>query len=968
VFSAITSNPQLAEFHFLLDWPSKTDAQNRELYSKYACHELNFFLSKKDPKFFADVVQPFIANKRVKTFVDLWLLAEPLDAFDDPWQFERLNPFERIMLSQANAGRRPGLIRNIRELYELAPTPRREFDRLYDLALKSSSLESSSLGSRFDAEFGEKLGKVMNAPGAPTESAAPTAAGGMAGGGGDRDGAVDALRAEAGQAAGEADKRVVDALGEVRSQPVDAPHGDQCGALEAETEARNRAKTGRGRRELADAKDEAKNKELNRQLAIRKQIAQLYRRIDATSEWVENNYYQLPSEQQTPDLVRVNRFWRDYVEQAAGSDKPFLSQYFPEAAGSFTQMMFALAVLDLPFTADEHALEFADNSLKITPRSPFIVLHQQVQPTALDPRDANLLISENYFRADDRYRQVGEQRYDKFIVDEFVTHVLYGAQVVVTNPTSTPQPIDLLMQIPAGAMPASNTQVTRSLQLDLQPFSTQTVEYYFYFPRSGQFQHYPAHVALDRRSVAVANPLAFNVVDQPSIIDKSSWVYVSQNGTPEEVFEFLKRENVLRLDLAKIAFRMGDKEFFQQALETLRGRLAYDHVLWSYGVAHDDSRAIREFLNHAEDFARQSGLAIDSPLLTLDPVDRRWYEHREYWPLANARTYKLGRDRQVTNDVIRGQYLQFVSYLCYRRELSPGDLMALTYYLLLQDRVDEAFAFFHRIQPGSVTTSLQYDYLASYLAMSAEELDKAEQIAKTRQEFPVDRWRKLFQNVLAHISEARGGSPDPADPLNREQQQAALAAKSPQFDFTVESRQVALRHQNLSQVTVNYYAMDLELLFSRNPFVQQGSQGFSLIQPNKSQTIDLAADQAQTKFDLPAEFHNSNVLVEVTGAGVSKSSAYYANSLNVQLSENYGQIKVANQEDGKPLSKVYVKVYARNSDGSTAFYKDGYTDSRGRFDYASLSNQSVGDVDRFALLVISERQGATVREAAAPKE
>jgi hypothetical protein len=162
--------------------------------------------------------------------------------------------------------------------------------------------------------------------------------------------------------------------------------------------------------------------------------------------------------------------------------------------------------------------------------------------------------------------------------------------------------------------------------------------------------------------------------------------------------------------------------------------------------------------------------------------------------------------------------------------------------------------------------------------------------------------------------------------------------------------------------------MDLELLFSRNPFVQQGSQGFSLIQPNKSQTIDLAADQAQTKFDLPAEFHNSNVLVEVTGAGVSKSSAYYANSLNVQLSENYGQIKVANQEDGKPLSKVYVKVYARNSDGSTAFYKDGYTDSRGRFDYASLSNQSVGDVDRFALLVISERQGATVREAAAPKE
>ena len=49
------------------------DAEKRELYSKFACHELHFFLSQKDPKFFAAVVRPYLANKRDKTFLDHYL-------------------------------------------------------------------------------------------------------------------------------------------------------------------------------------------------------------------------------------------------------------------------------------------------------------------------------------------------------------------------------------------------------------------------------------------------------------------------------------------------------------------------------------------------------------------------------------------------------------------------------------------------------------------------------------------------------------------------------------------------------------------------------------------------------------------------------------------------------------------------------------------------------------------------------
>jgi len=65
---------------------------------------------------------------------------------------------------------------------------------------------------------------------------------------------------------------------------------------------------------------------------------------------------------------------------------------------------------------------------------------------------------------------------------------------------------------------------------------------------------------------------------------------------------------------------------------------------------------------------------------------------------------------------------------------------------------------------------------------------------------------------------------------------------------------------------------------------------------------------------------------------------------------------------------VYVKVYARLKDGQVRFYKDGYTDLRGRFDYASLNTNELENVAKFSLLVLSETDGAAVREANPPKQ
>ena len=121
-------------------------------------------------------------------------------------------------------------------------------------------------------------------------------------------------------------------------------------------------------------------------------------------------------------------------------------------------------------------------------------------------------------------------------------------------------------------------------------------------------------------------------------------------------------------------------------------------------------------------------------------------------------------------------------------------------------------------------------------------------------------------------------------------------------------------------------------------------------------------------FDLPQELQNSNVLVEVRSKGVVRRQPYYANSLAVRWIETYGQLKVANQKTGKPLSTVYVKVFARMPGGKVRFYKDGYTDIRGRFDYASLSSRDSQKAERYSILVMSDDHGAMIREVAPPAQ
>jgi hypothetical protein len=952
LLATLNSDATFGEFSFVANWPALEVKEQRRLYSKYACHELSFFLYHKDPKFFASVIAPSLKNKKDKTFLDHWLLNDDLAGYLEPWRFERLNATERVLLGKRLHDQEAAVARDTRERVALILPDMEAFNRRFDTAVQSGSLDAGGNGvAAAISDIRDRVALKIQVP-KPSFTGTP--------------------------------KDIRSANLESLMQPASAPAPAPSVVMEraqlsmkksafAETRQRVAARvTGDGFKDkkaeaAADpfAADEAKEVVFFDTLdKTREDTRRFFQKLDKTQEWAENNYYHLPIAQHVADRVKVNAFWGDYA--AHDGKTPFLSKAFPETATNFTEMMLALAVLELPFKAAAHDEKVEGLSYVLQPKSPLLLFHREICESARETLPGGVLVAQQFFRADDRERIENGERFDKLVTEEFLPGVVYGAQVVLTNPTGSRQKLQVLLQIPVGAMPVNNGFYTRGVYVAMEPYSTQTQEYFFYFPATGDYPHYPVTLARNDKVVGSAPPFIFHVVEKLSKIDTTSWAWISQNGTEDEVVAFLNAANLHRISLDEIAWRMKEAAYFKKVTALLEARHLYANTLWSYGVLHNDAATIREFLRH-HTFANQCGLWLVSPLLTLDPVERFDYQHLEYAPLVNPRAHGVGAKRTILNASFRQQYQRFMKVLSYKPKVESVDALAVAYYMTLQDRVTEALDWFGRVDRKAVTEGLQCDYLEAYLAFYKGDTATARKLAKKHVDEGVDRWRDRFVQVLSQLDEIDGGVASKADQEKRDEAQAALAASEPVLELQVEAGRIRLDTRNLKACTLNFYPMDIELLFSRSPFLQEGAAQFSYIRPMLSRVVEIPAGKKDLMVDLPEEFRTKNVMVEAVAAGVRKTQAYYANTLKVQMIENYGQLLVTQTQTGKAVSGAYVKVYAKMNDGTVKFFKDGYTDLRGRFDYVSLNTNELEDSKRLAVLVLSDAFGAVVREAPPPK-
>ncbi len=952
------SEKNLEKFQWLLQWPKLGDDEKRAKYSEFACHELNFFLWRKDPPFFQAVIQTYLANKKDRTFMDDFLLNADLTRYLEPWQYARLNVVEKALLGKKLPTEAEAAARYLRELWEMLPYDPARQDQLFEAALRGRALEESEL-VQLQEQLAPLALAVAPAPASPSINRS--------------------------------------FRGSVISSLASAdPEGNSDNAMDALS-----LEKGAGFKRLEDNRFYVEQEVLLREdvARAREKVRQLFRSLGPTKEWAENNYYRLLIAAQQGELIPLNAFWRDFA--AWNNQGAFSSEHLAEAHSSFTEIILALAVLDLPFEAAKHATKVDDRQYSVTAASPILAYHKELREAAPTPEGGELLVTQNFYRKDDAVTHEGNEEVQKYVTGEFIAGVVYGAKVVVSNPSAASRRVQVLLQIPRGALPVAGSKATDSKQVQLAAYSTQTLDYYFYFPAAAAepFPHYPVTASRDGALLGAGKPFTFRVVGKPTQVDAASWEYISQYGTEAEVFTFLEKANLQRVDLERVAWRARTSvEFFRKVIGLLRTRHHFHPVLWSYAVMHNERGPLAEWLRHNEEFVQACGPLLESPLLTIDPIERRSYQHLEYSPLVNQRAHPLGGETHIVNPAVRAQYSALLNILAHKGALDAEDRMSVVYYLFLQDRVGEALAWFAAIDPEALPTRLQHDFFRCHTAFYEERLADARGVATQHLAHPVPRWRSLFAEVVAQVDEIenRAVQRPATEQPNRDAQQGELAQTEPTFDFKVENRKITLNWANLKEVTVSFYLMDPELLFSSNPFVAQDPERFSIIKPSKSLQQALPADGATLEIPLPEEYQRANVLVEIIGAGQRKAQAYHANNLRVSLAENYGRLDLRDATEGKPVSKAYVKVYARLKSGQLRFYKDGYTDLRGRFDYASLNSgngggepvppprplpvdgsgfdyqmlspQELNEVDRMAILVLSATHGALTREVSPPAQ
>ena len=153
---------------------------------------------------------------------------------------------------------------------------------------------------------------------------------------------------------------------------------------------------------------------------------------------------------------------------------------------------------------------------------------------------------------------------------------------------------------------------------------------------------------------------------------------------------------------------------------------------------------------------------------------------------------------------------------------------------------------------------------------------------------------------------------------------------------------------------------------------------FAAVRPHGGITV-LANSRASAGGDalvgeltvpLPEQYRAVSTMVEVRCGDVRRMlPSFVDHALTVSVSEEWGELRVIERATRAPSAGVYVKVFARHgfTDSRVAFYKDGFTDLRGRFDFTSLNTAELDDVARFSILVVHKELGACCREAAPPR-
>ena len=645
----------------------------------------------------------------------------------------------------------------------------------------------------------------------------------------------------------------------------------------------------------------------------------------------------------TPSAEKPSTFWLDYLEFVLDhpDNRGFLSSNWIHVDTNPAECLAMLAVLDLPF---EHSISLS--STWISFKQDLFVLSKKFiskeskSEKAAEPAAGNVVISQKFF--------------DKHGVSVQTMNPAepYSMKVIVMNCNDFDLKGMLIVQVPQGAVPIRESIYTEYFNISLDRFKVVEYKFDFYFSEVVEFKCYPATL-IDKMAIVSQAVLSPNIRVEPVQIKDVQQVL--------EQFDKQSADEISDINLREVYHKLKDREFYDKIIGVLKKRFEFDETVWSFSMFHGDLETMSEFMkfkfqNKAININQFDIFYFKNKLFNVD-----YFNFREYSPLTNPRVHNIS---QVKHNIINRDFLNtyyiFLKYFQDKGRFDSKDLVSLSVYTIMQDRVTDAIDVFNKIKEGGIQDGeemkLQFDYLLCYLKFYTKEFSAIKAVCKKYLLYPILSWRNRFIETLNQIEEY--------EQLVSPTQSAKtlVSAKTKENDeivltAAIGSEGVEVTHKNIRQISISYFEIDLEVLFSTDPalILEDSKKLKTSLVPNltKTVTVELHTGESPAKLTvpIPGELRSKNLLVRVEHQQASVTLRWFIQTLNIVPIESFGQVKVLDREN-RFIPKCYVKCISQTRDSKYQFYKDGYTDLRGNFDYVSLNANKLDSVQNFFILII----------------
>jgi len=789
---------------FAKEWHTYSIEQKLKVYDDYASHETNLFIYFKDRAFFETYIKTFLKNKMSKTIVDYFLLKdkEKMLELSKIEYMERFNTMEIILcmlfLKEEKMDEQVlQFLSYIENKFKAMPVNTQTFQRLFDTVLTSKSVPETKYEKPKEYERREKKKEMAYE---------------------EKEKQILYETDECSRSIRQAE--VLCCMEKSLDMPMKAFKKTSKAMKSKGIDILEDLNFGEGG-SLAHIEDQ------------RKQFVQEFKNVEKTKEYTERQYYFQRYPNESRNYIPLTAYWVDLAKHIAkhGMSVPFLSSNIIFSNSNHTEMMAALTFQCLSFEVGKHIfMPFKEKGVQITAESNMLIFYKEFKETEPNLKP-EIMLSQRIYDPKDRYMYSEEEpdlKVEK-LIDEYIIDKIYGCQTIITNSSISSQEFQILLEIPEGAIPVYYNDYSKSHSRNVSSFHTESMEFFFYFPQPGSFGMYPSSVSRRDKVLSIAKETKMDVHPEMTIKKKDTIEQILLSGSKEDILTFIEQKNILNpifFHFRDIYYLLKDSDFYRKLLSILRKKRVYDHTTWSFSLYHGDSDSFREYIQteNVQKTFQYNMKYFKSGVFKTE--DAPFYE---YFPLINPRVHQLHQNKSnILNIQLKGQYASFLTTLVEVPKMLPQHWMCLIYYLLLQDRIKEAIQLLQKIDEKSFekdeTCKVQYDYLQAYLDFYSgyPNFVKARSICENYLDYPVLSWRKLFVEVANQIAEYDGEELIlPEKEVSEDQLKLNLknAEKEEVLNAELDKANMNLAFQNVSSITISYYVIDLEVLFSRNPFL-----------------------------------------------------------------------------------------------------------------------------------------------------